>query len=280
MLLDTKTVGTLQKLGLTSYEAKAYTALVALGPATATELSIESEVPRPKIYGALQRLEEEKWITVSKGKPSTYIPRYPREVVEQRKTLFCSELDQLSNELTSLYDRQIENESLNALLIRGFDSISAKMMEMMDRTRRSIMIMGTFVSPVEIEQLNKKIIKAKKKDVTVRILVITSRSKESEAAIIKAFGPIRNDVRLHAPQLEDPNKLDDRYGDDGSGIARWVITDRREILLALTRADEKVPDLDSAIAMWVSNASIAQYLMRPQVFDKLWEDSEQIEQIN
>jgi len=100
---------------------------------------------------------------VSKGKPSTYIPRYPREVVEQRKTLFCSELDQLSNELTSLYDRQIENESLNALLIRGFDSISAKMMEMMDRTRRSIMIMGTFVSPVEIEQLNKKIIKAKRR---------------------------------------------------------------------------------------------------------------------
>lgn len=279
MLLDTKTIGTLQKLGLTSYEAKAYTALVALGPATATELSIESEVPRPKIYGALQRLEEEKWITVSKGKPSTYIPRYPREVVEQRKTLFCSELDQMSNELTSLYDRQIENESLNALLIRGFDSISAKMMEMMDRTRRSVMIMGTFVSPVEIEQLNKKIIKAKKKDVTVRILVITSRSKESETDIIKAFRPIKNDVRLHVHQLEDPKKLDDRYG-DRSGFARWVIIDRREILLALTRADEKVPDLDTAIAMWVSNASIAQYLMRPQVFDKLWEDSEQIEQIN
>ena len=279
MLLDTKTIGTLQKLGLTSYEAKAYTALVALGPATATELSIESEVPRPKIYGALQRLEEEKWITVSKGKPSTYIPRYPREVVEQRKTLFCSELDQMSNELTLLYDRQIENESLNALLIRGFDSISAKMMEMMDRTRRSVLIMGTFVSPVEIEQLNKKIIKAKKKDVTVRILVITSRSKESETDIIKAFRPIKNDVRLLVHQLEDLNKLDDRYG-DRSGFARWVIIDRREILLALTRADEKVPDLDSAIAMWVSNASIAQYLMRPQLFDKLWEDSEQIGQIN
>jgi hypothetical protein len=30
-----------------------------------------------------------------------------------------------------LYDRQIENEALNALLIRGIDSISAKMMEMM-----------------------------------------------------------------------------------------------------------------------------------------------------
>jgi len=80
------------------------------------------------------------------------------------------------------------------------------------------------------------------------------------------------------PNLRTLTNLDDRYGDDGSGIARWVITDRREILLALTRADEKVPDLDSAIAMWVSNASIAQYFDAPAVFDKLWEDSEQIEQ--
>jgi len=134
-------------------------------------------------------------------------PRYPREVVEQRKTLFCSELDQLSNELTSLYDRQIENESLNALLIRGFDSISAKMMEMMDRTRRSIMIMGTFVSPVEIEQLNKKIIKAKKKDVTRayprhHIAFERERSRHHQG-----FRADKNDVRLHAPNLRTLTNL-------------------------------------------------------------------------
>jgi len=273
MLLDVKTLGTLQKLGLTAYEAKVYTALVAVGPTTATALSAESEVPRTKIYGVLKRLEEEKWITVSKGRPSTYIPRYPKEVIEQRRTLFCSELEQLSNTLTSLYDRQIENEALKALLIRGIDSISAKMMEMMDRARRSVIIMGSFLSPVEIAQLNKKVVKAKKKDVTVRIIA-TPPLKENEIDIIGAFRPVKADVRLFVPPV-DVSTLDDRF-DDRPGFARWMIIDRRELLLAIGRTDEGVIDLDSAIAIWVSNASIAQYMMSSLIFDRLWAVSEQI----
>jgi len=275
MLLDLKTLDTLQKLGLSSYEAKAYTALAALGPTTATVLSAESEVPRTKIYGVLKRLEEEKWITVSKGMPSTYVPRYPREVIEQRRTLFNSELDRLSDTLTLLYDRQIETEALNALLIRGIDSISAKMMEMVDRARRSVMIMGTFHSPVEIGQLNKRIIKAKKKDVTVRVVAMPF-SGEDETDTVGAFRPVKNDVRLFIHRHDDRQEGDDGRLGGGPGFVRWVIIDRREMLLATATADEGVLDLDSAVAIWVSNASIAQQMMRPLVFENLWETSEQI----
>ncbi|MGZ4863742.1 MAG: TrmB family transcriptional regulator [Halobacteriota archaeon] len=271
MLLDAKTLETLQKLGVSYYEAKVYTALVAAGPTTATVLSAESEVPRTKIYGVLKRLEEEKWITVSKGMPSTYIARYPKEVVEQRRTHLCSELDQLSNKLTLLYDHQIENEALDALLIRGLDSISAKMIEMMDRARRSVMIMGSFSSPVEIGQLNKKILKAKKKDVTVRIIAV-SFSKENENDIMGAFRPVKNDVRLFIRQIDDDRGFGDLHL---PGFVRWVLIDRREILLSAS-ADEGVPGLDSANAIWVSNASIAQLMMRPAIFDRVWELAEQI----
>jgi len=273
MLFDVKTLDTLQKLGLTAYEAKAYTALVTVGPTTATVLSAESEIPRTKIYGVLKRLHEEKWITVSKGKPSTYAPRYPKEVVQQQRTLFCSELEELSNNLTILYDRQIETEALNALLIRGIDGISAKMMEMMDRVRRSVIIMGSFLSPVEIGRLNKKIIKAKKRDVTVRIIV-TPLPKENDTDIEQAFLPVKNDVRLFVPPSEDLRIFDDRL-DDRPGFMRQVIIDRREMLLAIATADEGVPDLDSAVAIWISNASIAQLIM-PPMFDRLWELSKQI----
>jgi sugar-specific transcriptional regulator TrmB len=273
MLFDVKTLDTLQKLGLTAYEAKAYTALVTVGPTTATVLSAESEIPRTKIYGVLKRLQEEKWITVSKGKPSTYAPRYPKEVVEQRRTLFCSELEELSNNLTFLYDRQIENEALNALLIRGIDSISAKMMEMMDRVQRSVIIIDSFLSPVEIRRLNKKIIKAKKRDVTVRILV-TPLQTENDTDIKEAFLPVKNDVRLFVPPSEALRISDDRL-DDRPGFMRQVIIDRREMLLATATADEGVPDLDSAIAIWISNASIARLIM-PPMFDRLWELSKQI----
>jgi sugar-specific transcriptional regulator TrmB len=273
MFLDTQILATLQKLGLTRYEAQVYATLVATGPATATVLSSESEVPRTKIYGVLSRLEAAKWITVEKGRPSTYTPRYPKEVVEERRTSLCSELDHLSNKLTGMYDRQIENEALNALLIRGMDSISAKMMEMMDRARRSVMIMGSFLSPVEIAQLNKKVVKAKKKDVTVRIITM-SLSRKDETT--RAFQPVKTDVRRFVSPFEDLQKLDDRLG-DRPGFARWVIIDRRELLLGIARTDDGAPDLESAIAIWLSNASIAQYMTSILNFDMLWELSAQID---
>jgi sugar-specific transcriptional regulator TrmB len=55
MLLDVETLDTLQKLGLSAYEAKAYMDLVASGPTTATVLSAEAAIPRTKIYEALRR---------------------------------------------------------------------------------------------------------------------------------------------------------------------------------------------------------------------------------
>lgn len=273
MFLEAKILATLQKLGLSYYGAKVYTTLVATGPTTATVLSAESEVPRTKIYDVLSRLEAGKWITVEKGRPSTFSPRYPKEVVKERRTSLCSELDHLSNTLTAMYDRQVENEALDALLVRGIDGILAKMMEMMDRARQSVMIMGTSFSPDEIEQLNKRIIKAKKKDVTVRI-VIGSPLKENES--IRAFRPVKTDVRLFVRPSEDARQRDDRF-DGRPRFVRWVIVDRREMLLASARIGEGAPDLESAIAIWMSNASIAQYMTSILNFDKLWELSAQID---
>jgi len=283
MALNAKTLGTLQKLGLKSYEAKAYTALTALGPTTATVLSAEAAVPRTKIYEALRRLEEEHWITVSKGRPSTYIPRYPREVVEQRRSLFCSEVDELSDALTVLYDRRIENEELDALLIRGIDSITAKMLEMVDRARRSVMIMGSFATPDEINKLNKKIKRAKAKDVTARVIASPLFGRTHLEGwpldFVEAFQPIKNDVRVFAPHLGQPGELEERFGDPFGGrlgFARLIIIDRREMMLTIAKTAEGVLDLEGAIAIWISNAAIVQFLTDPSIFDAKWEVSKPI----
>lgn len=76
---------TLQKLGLTYYGARVYVTLVSLGPSDATELAAESEVPRTKIYDVLKRLKTEKWITVEHTRPITYTPKYPRDILEEKK---------------------------------------------------------------------------------------------------------------------------------------------------------------------------------------------------
>lgn len=51
----------LQALGLTEYEARAYTALLALGRAVPARVARQAGIPRPKIYETLERLEGRGW---------------------------------------------------------------------------------------------------------------------------------------------------------------------------------------------------------------------------
>ena len=68
-MTDQKTIDLLQKLGLTFYGAKAYATLMTTGTATPSILATEAEIPRSRIYEVIQRLEEQKWVTVEKGRP-------------------------------------------------------------------------------------------------------------------------------------------------------------------------------------------------------------------
>ena len=59
----------------------------------------------------MKRLEEEQWITIEKGRPNLYTPRYPKEVIEERRSKLYAEIDKVSNQLTMIYDQLIEKES-------------------------------------------------------------------------------------------------------------------------------------------------------------------------
>lgn len=59
----------LEEFGLSSYEARAYIALVSKGTISASELSFYSDVPRTKVYPILLKLEKKRLVIISKSKP-------------------------------------------------------------------------------------------------------------------------------------------------------------------------------------------------------------------
>jgi sugar-specific transcriptional regulator TrmB len=282
MLLDAKILTTLQKLDLTYYEAKVYATLAATGATTATTLSTESEVPRTKIYDVLKRLEERKWITIEKGRPSIYNPRYPKEVVEERKAILCSELDNCSNELTLMYNQQIEEEGQKVWLIRGVANISAKIMETIDRARQSVIMVvlpGAFpFSIVQIEHIKKKILEVKKKDVAVRIVVppkVLLGDKTIEPR--EVFRPLMADTRIFPPSPPIPNTVasfDPPLIDPPVSMITLCI-DRKETLLMIPRDERVAPDLASVTAIWMPKTP-TQHIINLSALDRLWEDGEQI----
>ena len=73
----------LGELGLSSYEAKVYRALLGLGPASATEISTASDVPTGRIYDVLNGLAGRDLVTMREGRePTQYVAVDPAEAAD------------------------------------------------------------------------------------------------------------------------------------------------------------------------------------------------------
>lgn len=241
MLLDEKTLVTLQRLGLTYYGARIYETLVLLGPSDATRLSSESDVPRTKIYDILRRLETEGWITSERTRPVTYAAHYPREVLEARRAEFNATVDESINDLSMLYDNQMDKENPLVRLLRGPGNVTVKLLDMIDRSKNSIMLMGSLYFADEIGPLKIRLEYAKKRGVTIRLISQKSiRLKDGEIDILGQLSSVVSGVKVYGPPY-----------------SMLAIVDDRELLMLFTRLVGDVPDEDSAVAIWIPNTVIA-----------------------
>lgn len=241
MLLDEKTLATLQRLGLTYYGARAYETLVLLGPSDAARLSAEADVPRTKVYDILRRLEAEGWITSERTRPITYAARHPRDALEGRKAEFDAAVDEAANDLSMQYDKQMDKESPRVWLLRGPANITAKLLGMVGRSKKSIMLMGALYFRDEIVALKAGLGYAKKRGVRVRLISRKSiRHRDGDLNILDELSDAVSEVKVYGPPY-----------------TKSAIVDDREVLIVFARVDGDVPDEEGTIAIWIPNASIA-----------------------
>ena len=85
MLADQETTKRIKSLGLNTYEAKIWTALLSRGVSTAGELSDIANVPRSRSYDVLESLEKKGFVVMKLGKPIKYFAVPPKEVLENVK---------------------------------------------------------------------------------------------------------------------------------------------------------------------------------------------------
>ena len=92
----------LQALGLTEYEARAYTALLALGRAVPARVARQAGIPRPKIYETLERLEGRGLAARVGQNPLEYAPLSAREYLDRSRRSFDDRLGALERDLSRL----------------------------------------------------------------------------------------------------------------------------------------------------------------------------------
>lgn len=126
----------LKELGLNSYQAKVYLALLKKYPATGYEISQMANIPQARAYDTLKALEKAKIAVATNSHPIKYTPIKPTELTQRFRRKVDSTLDFLEKKLPNVKDDYTEP----ILSISGSANIRGKIIEIIKNAKKEIYI--------------------------------------------------------------------------------------------------------------------------------------------
>ncbi len=255
MSISDKTKKSLEKIGLTSYEIKTFSALLKTGELTASDLSQKSGVPYSKIYEVLGTLEEKSWIGSDDSRPTKYFAKSPSTGLDTTKQKmendFLQNQNIILNELVPLYEKSGISEKPDIWVLSGAINITAKILEMVDTCRNEVMIAIPEAGEELVRQALPKLRSLHDKGVDITILTSDKIDEESVRAI----------KRVATVKIK------------GGLFGGGIISDKKYVVILL--GPETSGDGSSDIvAIWADHAGLAGFAR--QYFEYLLKDSKEV----
>jgi len=184
--VNKETLAVLQRLGLNQYESKTYFALVSSRASTATELSDVANIPRPRVYDVLTKLEKKGFIVTQPGRPAKYaavpvstaigtLKREKKEALEKN----ISELESLEKRLSKRLDASnipITDEG-DVFVITDRKSIYSALEELIKKSKSHVLLASNKQGLArKREQYGSLLHLAQKRGVSVRLVESPKRA--------------------------------------------------------------------------------------------------------
>lgn len=140
-----KAIAALERLGFSTYEARAYLTLLRKSPVTGYQLSKQSGIPRSRVYETLERLVVKGYaVTLQADRagsdnPVEYAPLAAKELIAQLEEQFDDTLSTLESEIESI-ESVGQPESIWNL--RGQGPILDRARTMIERAQESVYLVG------------------------------------------------------------------------------------------------------------------------------------------
>ncbi|MCY4489927.1 MAG: TrmB family transcriptional regulator [Thaumarchaeota archaeon] len=255
MSISDKTRKALDKIGLTGYEIKTFSALLKSEGLIASDLSQKSGVPYSKIYEVLGTLEEKGWIGSDDSRPTKYFAKSPATGLETTKQKMEDDFTQnksvILNELVPLYEKSGISEKPDIWVLSGAINIAAKILDMVESCRTEVMVALPEAGQELIRQALPKLRSLHDRGVSITVLTSDKMDKEALKAI----------TRMATVKV--------KKGLFGGGI----ISDKRYVVILLG------PEMGGAqssdlVAIWADHAGLAGFAR--QYFEYLLKDSRKI----
>ena len=255
MSLSDKARKALEKIGLTSYEIKTYSALLKSGQINASDLSQKSGVPYSKIYEVLGTLEEKGWIGSDESRPTQYFAKPPSTAIENTRQAqeveFKNNESAILKELTPLYEQSGTSERPDIWVLSGVVNIASKILEMVDSCRNEVLIAIPKVAEDLAKEALPKLRLLHDRGVDITILV----SEDANSETLKALSRVA--------------KIKIKKGLFGGG----VISDKRYVVILLGE-DLGTSGSTEAVAIWADHSGLAGFAR--EYFEYLLKESKDV----
>jgi sugar-specific transcriptional regulator TrmB len=269
MIVQKEFLSKLKDIGLNTYEARLWTALLSRGISTAGELSDIANVPRSRTYDVLESLEKKEFIIMKLGKPIKYIAVPPEEVVERVKKRVQSDAETQISMLQAVKDSDVLKE-LNMLHNQGIDLVEPTELSGSVKGRNNlynhletaiknaednVIIMTTSDGLIrKAESLKNILTKVSKKGIKVRIAAPITKESQQAARELAKIAEVRH---------IDPNEIK----------ARFTIIDGKDLTFMLLDDKDVHPTYD--VGVWVNTQFFANALK--SLFDARWSKLKPVE---
>ncbi|MFC6616934.1 TrmB family transcriptional regulator [Deinococcus radiophilus] len=197
----------LQALGLTEYEARAYTALLALGRSVPARVARQAGIPRPKIYETLERLEGRGLASKVGQSPLEYAPLSAREYLTRSRRSFSDRLEALDRDLSRLTPDPAPEAVYH---LNGEAALRSLCEDLILNATRQVYMAGVPVLADRLEALCPRGVALTRADLVDLPPIAAAGqhafllTRDAEAAVIAHFVPEDADIEAHGVHTHNP----------------------------------------------------------------------------
>jgi len=240
MMTRQKVVDRLIALGLTTYEAKVFSALTGLGEAGVGTIHAIADVPRSAIYGTLEKLEHRGIVETSTGRPKKFRAMPPKVALSKIESELLEAAKDAKDGLEELASSPHKEASEARIwVIRGRMRIQERLDEIADSARSELLVAGTPEHILAFSEIWKK---ARSR----RIKVTFATPEPRRISVLSKCGEIvrpGQNFKMH---------------ETGSPKVLFVRFDRKTILFASEYEDET--RIEDMMAFWTDDPSVVRFM--------------------
>lgn len=131
-------VALMQEFGFTEYQARAFVSLLELGTATAKQVSEASEVPRTRVYDAMEQLHDRGLVDIQYATPKVYAPPSREAVVRRFERETDATLRQFESALDSLETGRSHPDERGVWTVAGREAVVDRLTELVVGAEASV----------------------------------------------------------------------------------------------------------------------------------------------